>query len=137
MGYDAHITRAEHWSDNTGFEIQSEEWLAIVRDDPDMIIAPERGGYFAIWRGTVEEPEVWFDWNQGNIFTKNPDQATLAKMIHIAERLNAHVQGDDGEIYDWQNIIKQNNTWTHSDDRAATSQESQLSFWKRILRRIK
>ncbi|HYF63160.1 MAG TPA: hypothetical protein VD886_10135 [Herpetosiphonaceae bacterium] len=137
MGYDAHITRAEHWPDTSGVEIQAEEWLSIVRSDPDMIIAPEHGAYFAIWRGTVEEPEVWFDWHQGNVFTKNPDEPTLAKMIQLAERLDARVQGDDGDMYDRQNIVKQNNVWVYADTQTAASQEAQSSFWKRLLRRLR
>ena len=36
---------------------------------------------------------------QGDIFTKNPDPSTIEKMISIAKKLNARVQGDDGEIY--------------------------------------
>jgi hypothetical protein len=30
MGYDIHITRAEHWAENEGREISAEEWLAYV-----------------------------------------------------------------------------------------------------------
>jgi hypothetical protein len=33
------------------------------------------------------------------VFTKDPDQPTVAKMIAIAARLAAKVQGDDGELY--------------------------------------
>ena len=40
------------------------------------------------------------DWFQGEIFTKNPDQILIDKMVKIAHNLNAVVQGDDGELYD-------------------------------------
>ncbi|MGB8648553.1 MAG: hypothetical protein WCF84_25175 [Anaerolineae bacterium] len=100
MGYDVHITRADHWFENQGQEIQAQEWLAIVTDDPELIPSPENGPYFVIWRGATQYPETWFDWSDGNIDTKFPDKATLRKMWHIANLLGARIQGDDGEIYD-------------------------------------
>jgi hypothetical protein len=35
----------------------------------------------------------------GAIYSKNPDVPIIAKMLQIAERLGAHVRGDDNEIY--------------------------------------
>jgi hypothetical protein len=35
MGYELHITRKRDWSD-AGPEITLDEWLALVRSDPDM-----------------------------------------------------------------------------------------------------
>jgi len=100
MGYDFHVTRAEHWSGNEGQEILAEEWLDVIKSDPELVPAPENGQYFVIWRGTTKYPETWFNWVGGNITTKNPDKATLRKMLEIATRFNGHVQGDEGEIYD-------------------------------------
>jgi len=34
MGYDLHITRAIHWSDEGGGKIRAEEWLMAVEKDP-------------------------------------------------------------------------------------------------------
>jgi len=39
------------------------------------------------------------EWFQDDIYTKNPDEPILAKMLQIASALGARVQGDDGEIY--------------------------------------
>jgi len=39
---------------------------------------------------------------KGNLSIKNPDEECLAKMRQIAARLQARVQGDDGEFYDEQ-----------------------------------
>ena len=100
MGYEVHITRAENWASNYGLEITTQEWFDVVRGDPDLIPAPENGEYFVLWRGTTKYPETWFDWSQGNITTKNPDRATLQKMLKIAILLKATVQGDEGETYD-------------------------------------
>jgi hypothetical protein len=36
---------------------------------------------------------------RGNVYTKNADKRVLAKMLTLASRLGAKVQGDDGEPY--------------------------------------
>ncbi len=100
MGYDVHITKAEYWFENHGQEISSKEWLKVVRSDEELVPMPENGDYFAVWRGTVKYLETWFDWTDGNIVTKNPDQPTLKKMLEIADQFDAQVQGDEGEIFD-------------------------------------
>lgn len=99
MGYDIHITRAEDWANNESVQIAIDEWLALVQGDPELIPTPENGQGFVVWRGATKYPETWFDWLAGNIVTKNPDRATLLKMLKIAAILNAKVQGDDGELY--------------------------------------
>lgn len=40
------------------------------------------------------------DWFEGNVDTKNPDHAVLAKALELAGVLGARVQGDDGELYE-------------------------------------
>lgn len=57
------------------------------------------GDYFALWSGKSECPDPWFDWFEGNIYTKNPDDPLIDKAVEIAKNLDARVQGDDGEIY--------------------------------------
>lgn len=99
MGYDVHITRADSWAENEGHEIAGEEWLAIVQADSELTHSIEDGPYFVRWHGTTKYPETWFDLVNGNIDTKNPDKATMRKMLQIANALGANVQGDDGEIY--------------------------------------
>ena len=99
MGYDLHITRAEHWADNGGAEISPEEWLAIVQADPELTLAPGNGPYFAGWSGPSRHPEPWLDWFAGNVYTKHPDSALLRKMVRLADGLGARVQGDGGELY--------------------------------------
>jgi hypothetical protein len=100
MGYELHITRAEHWSDNEQHPITAEEWLAVVTSDPELHIDTQNGPYFAVWSGPCSYPDGgWFEWFDGNISTKHPDRAILGKMLQIAARLGAHVQGDDGEMY--------------------------------------
>ena len=95
MGYDIRITRAADWDANAGSEIAAEEWLAIVEADPDLAPDPENGP-FSVSYGESR----WLDWFEGNVFTTDPDQTTVGKMLDIAGRLSAFVQGDDGERYE-------------------------------------
>lgn len=99
MGYDLHITRADWWIANTGSEITAQEWLAIVEHDPELRLAGYNGQYFALWSGPSKYSDPWLDWSQGCIYSKSPDKALVQKMIQIAQRLQAKVQGDDGEVY--------------------------------------
>ena len=98
MGYDLRITRAVDWTANQGLEITVEEWQAIVARDPDLISDPSYGP-LAVRYGTGR----WFDWFEGNVFTTDPDHATVQKMLGIAQQLSGAIQGDDGEFYDSAN----------------------------------
>ena len=98
MGYDLHITRRTDWS-MTGNDVTVPEWLAYVARDPELSLWPENGPYMARWSGKSKHSDAWLDWFKGNVYTKNPDQALIEKMIHIAHELGATVQGDDGETY--------------------------------------
>ncbi len=56
--------------------------------------------YFAVWSGPCTDPDGgWFDWADGCVSTKNPDRAILGKLLQLADKLGAVVQGDDGEVY--------------------------------------
>ena len=99
MGYDLHITRRRVWSD-VGDDITADEWLAYVRNDPELRIHLENGPHFAMWTGQSLGNEAWLNWEAGEIFSKNPDAALIEKMVAIARQLGATVQGDDGERYD-------------------------------------
>lgn len=99
MGYDVYITRAKSWALNTNNPIPAEEWLAYVQKDPELSVSQDGGPYFAKWNGKSKLNEPWLDWHDGNIKTKNPDEALIDKMAAIARELGATVQGDDGEIY--------------------------------------
>jgi hypothetical protein len=58
---------------------------------------PENGPYHAEWK--VASGNFRLDWSEGQIYTKNPDETLIDKMVAIASQLNANVQGDDGERY--------------------------------------
>ncbi len=102
MGYDLHITRAADWSENLGLEITAEEWLTIVREDPELRPDASNGSYAAEWGSADSEHTGWFDWYEGTVYTTDPDGPTVGKMVSLAGFLNGKVQGDDGEVYESQ-----------------------------------
>jgi len=99
VGYDLHTTRRKDWS-GVGRDISVEEWLAYVDKDPELSLSSEGGPCSAKWSGKSKHPYPWLDWFHGNIYTNNADEALIEKMVAIARALRAHVQGDDGEIYE-------------------------------------
>jgi hypothetical protein len=99
VGYDLHITRAEFWADNDGHQISEAEWKRLVEADPELRPDLESDGY-VLWSGPSKYPDPWFHWSDGDVMTKNPDRAIVTKMLEIASRLGARVQGDDGEFYE-------------------------------------
>jgi hypothetical protein len=105
MGYDAHITRAGDWMDSTETPIVEAEWLAVVHADPSLTISTTDYSDSRRADGSIERrrPVLWEGaalWYQnGEIRVKNPDQATLFKLIELSVALKARVLGDDGEEY--------------------------------------
>src|SRR5688572_25919427 len=99
MGYNLYITRAKWHHQNEGVWITADEWLRYVERDPELELGGYNGDYFALWSGKSEHLDPWLDWSRGNIYSKNPDDAIVDKMVAMAKELSAKVQGDDGEIY--------------------------------------
>ena len=109
MGYDLHITRRKDWVDD-GNDITQQEWIYLVHNDPELYFENEASPFMANWKGDSRYEDPWLSWSMGQIDTKSPDPLLIEKMIQIAEKLNATVQGDDGETYPgpvndryWQN----------------------------------
>ena len=134
MGYDLHITRRKVWS-GAGNGITSEEWLAHAKKDPELLLFSENGPYFARWNGKSEYPDPWLDWNEGCIYTKNPDKALIDKMVAIAVELRAQVQGDDGEIYHsgheppvypLLSVLNRLRNWWHARRSARNTKENEI-----------
>jgi len=71
---------------------------------PDGKILRVEDASLAVWTGWSRHAEgenmALFYLSAGNIDSKNPDEEIRRKMWRIAQRLNARVQGDDGEFYD-------------------------------------
>jgi len=116
MGYDVHITRRDDWWEEGGPEISRAEWFHYINNDTSLqlsrsvIVENNKGDPVSL---KADSLAVWLEWphreegvsesllwhSEGNIYAKNPDRETLAKMHAIAGTLKAKVQGDDGEVY--------------------------------------
>lgn len=112
MGYDLHISRAKDWTDSEANPITEGEWWDLVAADPDLELAGaaetetpdgvlryENPG-LALWRAHPTDEKVWFDFRNGRVVVKNPDEPSIAKMLEVARELGARVVGDDGETYE-------------------------------------
>ena len=121
--YTIHITRRELWSDKKNYNaISLREWIDYVNRDHQMALVNEieiplrwmklgdtniiyRSEGLSFWKVHSFEGKMycntWFEYERGNIDVSNPNDEIIKKMIAIAGRLEAKVQGDNGEIYDY------------------------------------
>jgi hypothetical protein len=135
MAYHLHITRAADWTHSTELPITAAEWLKLVRLDSELTHDPTFGPYFVRWSGSPGK-ERWLEWSDGCINTKYPDGALLAKLVAIAERLGAKVQGDGGEVYSGAEPVDE---WLEDNTLPFTPRPimitQRLPWWKRVIRR--
>ena len=99
MGYDLHITRKEFWADEYGQTISKSEWDQYVVSDPDIVQDTNNTEDDYLVTDSGEVWPIWWRPDLKEIYTKNPSEAAIRKLKQIAEKLNAQVQGDDGELY--------------------------------------
>lgn len=99
MGYELHIRRKASPKQDEVQRITAIEWLGLIASDDELTLNANNGPYFAEWSGPSTYEQPWFDWIEGSVYTKYPDRAMLRKMLQIATRLDAIVEGDDGEVY--------------------------------------
>jgi hypothetical protein len=52
-----------------------------------------------IWTAHPQQVAFWF--HDGAVSLKNPDNATIRKMVELAHKLNARVLGEENEEYGW------------------------------------
>ena len=120
MGYELHIVRNDEWWDeDTGGGIPFDEWSSLLDADDSMrmdgfaeVSSPDGAKLrienegLAVWTGYPANidggNQAWFDFREGRIVCKNPDQDILKKMLEIADALNAKIVGDEGEEYNSQ-----------------------------------
>jgi hypothetical protein len=78
--------------------------------------------------GTLPNPCIWH--SAGELWTKNPDEATLDGMCELASLLNARVRGDEFETY-----RSSSDVYYHPDDADVRSEA--LKTTKEIVRQTK
>lgn len=98
MGYDIHITRAFLPADSARYPILAAEVERLAAAEPDLSIATDPSG--VVWAGPPDGREVLWS-RDGRLAAKNPSRGLLRRMTELAERLDAWVVGDDGELHEW------------------------------------
>lgn len=99
MGYSLYVTRRRSWHDPSGPQIHSDEWRRLVEHDPELTPCPELGEHFAVWSGASRLDMPWIAWTDGNLESKNPDEALIGKLVDVAGALGARLVGEEGETY--------------------------------------
>lgn len=146
MGYEVHITRQENWFDeDDSREISFYEWTQILAHDNEMrldnfaeatttsgeTIRVESEG-LSVWTkysgNGLNNNYAWFDYSRGSIVCKNPDDEIINKMLDIAERLNAKVQGDEGEIY--ERSANNKISYKHTTENNHNQTDNKKPWWK-------
>jgi len=118
MEYELYITKKNNWfNDDPQLNIPLEEWQDYVKNDPDMRLDnftetklpkgevyrydnPGAAVYLINRPGQQSEILAQFDFRSGNVSVKNPSQAVIEKMKHIAFKLGGRVQNEEGELYE-------------------------------------
>jgi len=113
MGYDLTIEKKDG-----NQKISVDEWKSLVASDlgfkmldefstelPDGEVLRFEAPDSAVWHPEMENVPFLFSHDSGSILVKNPDEATIRKMINVSEKLGAMVLGDDGEVYDKENPL--------------------------------
>ena len=135
MAYQLHITRAADWTNSSELPITAAEWSKLVRTDPELVQDARYGPYFVRWAGAQGKTR-WLEWSEGRISTRYPDGALLKKLVAIAERLGAKVQGDGGEVYSGAEPV---DAWVEANTLPFTPRTviitQRLPWWKRVMRR--
>jgi hypothetical protein len=135
MPYHLHVTRASDWMQSNELPITAAEWLKLVRTDSDLVQDPRRGRYVALW-SSPDGRDQWLEWSEGRINTRYPDGALLKKLVTIAERLGAKVQGDGGEVYSGDEPVDE---WAEDNILPFTPRTviitQRLPWWRRVMRR--
>ncbi len=107
FGNEIYILRSENEA-----AIALNEWISCVENDNDLQldgfaeasnpigehVRIENEG-LSLWIKHSWEHKVWFNYVNGKIIVKNPDQETIRKMFEIAKKKKAVVKNQGGDLY--------------------------------------
>ena len=111
MGYHVTILRTRQ---GRPVAIELAAILAAARAMPGVEVVAS-GQQFVLRKDGGEQLTLF--WQDGEAWTSNPDEAALAVMLELAERLDARVRGDEFETY-----RTPQDSYFHPDDRKAFAQ---------------
>lgn len=115
MGYHVTILRT---ADGAQEPITRSELLGAVARHPELQVR-EADATLEITAAPPAEDNFLLIWQDGEIWTKNPSDDLLVLMLRLADDLGARVRGDELETY-----RAPDETYVHSDDRAAVEQNA-------------
>ncbi|MCO7557250.1 hypothetical protein [Metapseudomonas otitidis] len=98
-GYDLHITKKDFWADESGPCISREEWSNYVKTDNEIQRDDKNSIDDFLVSLELEKFPIWYNPELCEIYTKDPSENAINKLVKISKILGAKVQGDDGEIY--------------------------------------
>jgi hypothetical protein len=136
----------EEWSDEYGPAITIDEWKNYVASDPEMrldgfaeattpdgrVLRVESPG-LSVWLAYSGHEKngnmAWFDHFENRITVKNPEEEILIKMYAIALALEAKVQGDEGEIYDFKGQSNWHEFQENAEVEPGLAKKPWWKFW--------
>lgn len=130
MGWELHIVRTENWFDSASNPITSEEWLQLIDNDEELSINKSNGDYFTRWSNHQAHGESWLDWDDGRIYSKQPEEALYCKMLQIAKKLGAVVLDDDDRKYLLPSDLK-NPSWANT-----LTDTKKTSLWRKLMSKL-
>lgn len=98
MGYDLHITRADHWPDSPMYPISYEEWAAVADAEPALTQHPVEGHHPGYVHTGASGASWSLTWREGYI-TIWKGYGASAELAAVAAKLGARLVGDDSEEY--------------------------------------
>jgi hypothetical protein len=116
MGYHVSILRTKNGQPSPISEI---DVIAALKNSPQWIYEKSSSS------ATLSQPDkddvcLWLQ--DGELWTKNPDERGIDAMITLANLLDARVRGDELETY-----RTSTETYVHPDDQAAAKQAQQIN----------
>jgi hypothetical protein len=99
MGYDLHLVRTSVWTDSEIDPIPEGAWVEVASSSLTIPtgIAVEGGPTVYQLRPRPDAPTL--QWDRGQVTVWGATDADVDDLVHLADRLDARLVGDDGESY--------------------------------------
>jgi len=105
MSIYVYVTRKPDPLEDEGPDISEQEWIELIKSDPDLAIGGPPGDHprdpriYAVWASYPEGYPAWFALSAGSIEVKGIDDALLAKLRYFAAKLGARIVSEMGEEF--------------------------------------